>query len=145
MGVAKTVRYNGGSMIGRCLIFVLAACLPLVCQQTDAKAADIRKTIQALKASVAQFQDQIAVLEAQLASVSTTTSTGAPPAVREAHAIPANPTPIIPLQQPATRDVRSPEPPKLTETARSQCTAVTKRGTRCSRMAAAGKSTCWQH
>lgn len=30
-------------------------------------------------------------------------------------------------------------------TARGQCSAYTKKGYRCSRMAAAGSSTCWQH
>ncbi len=35
--------------------------------------------------------------------------------------------------------------PKLQDTARQQCAATTKRGTRCSRMAQPGRAYCWQH
>jgi hypothetical protein len=35
--------------------------------------------------------------------------------------------------------------PRLVDTERQQCAATTKKGTRCSRMAQAGRSYCWQH
>lgn len=55
---------------------------------------------------------------------------------------PARPTYVpraytAPAPAPATRTT--------TGTARGQCSAYTKKGYRCSRMAAAGSSTCWQH
>ena len=53
----------------------------------------------------------------------------------------------------ATIIARSPHPPdsaavrtQLDDTGtRQQCTATTKKGTRCSRLAAVGNSRCWQH
>jgi hypothetical protein len=39
----------------------------------------------------------------------------------------------------------SPSGPRLIKTQRQQCAATTKKGTRCSRMAEAGRLYCWQH
>lgn len=54
-----------------------------------------------------------------------------------------------PAAQPPVRTVM-PAPttttaPRIQNTARQQCAATTKKGARCSRMAAAGSAYCWQH
>ena len=126
-------------MIAKFLLLTLAACLPLFSAPDDTRAVDVRKTIQGLKSSIAQLQDQIAVLEMQLSSL-------------EANSINARDTntqspsaPIVSLSSPTEPSQTRLAPTKLKETERQQCTGVTQKGTRCSRMAAPGKTTCWQH
>ena len=129
------------------VVLLIAVCLPVVCAPDESKSAEIRKTIQGLKATVAQLQDQISVLEAQLASV----EKADPPREQSAiSAIPATARPLATTPAAVVSDssrARSTQPAavKLNDTARQQCSATTQRGTRCSRMAVAGKNTCWQH
>lgn len=58
---------------------------------------------------------------------------------------PTQPTP--PTPQPRATEPRpfSPSISSSSSTHRSQCAATTKKGYRCSRLAAAGSSYCWQH
>jgi hypothetical protein len=134
-------------MILRSIVVLIAVCLPVFGAPDRNKAAEIQKTIQGLKATVAQLQDQISVLEAQLASAEKADTP------REQPAVSTSSTMAMPLAVEATTAVpdstrgRTTQPAavKVNDTARQQCSATTQRGTRCSRMAAVGRSTCWQH
>ena len=108
----------------RLFTLLLAASLLVFSASNENQAPEIRRTVQGVKATVAQLQDQVIALESQLAS-------GAVPPVA---ATTERPNPQL-AQQAST----------VVESARPQCKETTKRGSRCSRMAAAGKSTCWQH
>jgi len=72
-----------------------------------------------------------------------TFETGAPPTVipppTRPAAAPTTPRPLI-----STAPKQTP-PPSATAPARQQCSATTQKGTRCSRLANAGSSYCWQH
>jgi hypothetical protein len=82
----------------------------------NSKAVQIRRIINDLKAAIAQLENQISGLEAQLGDAA----------------------------QPAAAATASSRP-GVNGKVRGRCAATTKRGTRCSRPAVAGKRTCWQH
>jgi outer membrane murein-binding lipoprotein Lpp len=82
----------------------------------NSKAAQVRRIINDLKATVAQLQNQINALESQLGDAAQAAAAATPSAR-----------------------------PRVSEKLRGRCAATTERGTRCSRPAVAGKRTCWQH
>ena len=67
---------------------------------------------------------------------------GKPAPIRSLVAPPARPAP--PTATAGTAPTSAPAP-RLMNTERQQCAATTKKGTRCSRMAQAGRAYCWQH
>ena len=127
-------------MISKCVFVLLAVCFPIVSAPEESRTADIRKTIQGMKASIGQLQDQIAVLELQLSSLDANGTNS-----RDANT--QNPSAaVVPiLSAPESNQSRPAPATKLNDTVRQQCTGITQTGKRCSRMAAAGKTTCWQH
>ncbi len=127
-------------MISKCLLVLLAVCFPIVSAPDESRTADIRKTIQGVKASIAQLQDQITVLESQLSLLE-----GRTPTVPDANTSKGSAL-VVTLLSPAESKVEPSGPTtKINDTARQQCTGITKKGSRCSRMAAPGQTTCWQH
>lgn len=118
----------------RLVTVLLVASMLLFSAPDENKAAKIRRTVQGLKATVAQLQDQIIVLESQFASGAEIPSA---PKVAAVPSVAATP------ERPSQRLVQ--QAPTVVESVRQQCAATTKRGARCSRMAATGKTTCWQH
>ena len=82
-------------MISKCLLVLLAVCFPIVSAPDESRTADIRKTIQGVKASIAQLQDQITVLESQLSLLE-----GRTPTVPDANTSKGSAL-VVPLLSPA--------------------------------------------
>lgn len=126
----------------RSVFLLLVLCLPFFGAPDNNKTAEVQKTIQGLKATVAQLHDQIFALEAQLGAAENANLTrhqsahdSNPDSSRAALAASGSTTSVGTSQQVV----------KSNGATRQQCTATTKRGTRCLRLASPGKSTCWQH
>lgn len=118
----------------RSFTLLLAGSMLVFSAPDENRAAESRQTVQSLKATIAQLQDQIITLESQLAPGAEIPSAPTLAAVPPVAATP---------ERPSRRLVQ--QAPTGVESARQQCAATTKRGARCSRTAATGKTTCWQH
>ena len=136
VGIGKacvTTRQGNFKMI-RLFTLLVGGSMLLFSAPGENKAAEVRRNVQGIKATVAQLQDQIIALESQLVSEAGVPAAAKVAVVAPVAATPEGPSPWL-VQQART----------VVESARQQCKATTKRGSRCSRMAAAEKATCWQH
>lgn len=104
--------------MNRLVIVLLSASLAGLCSPGQDKAEEIKQTVANLKAQVSALQARIAVLESELKGESPRPAQARTAVERTERAAPG---------------------------ARARCTAVTQKGTRCTRPAVARKRTCWQH
>ena len=105
--------------MNRLVIVLLSVSLAGLCSPGQEKAEEIKQTVVNLKAKVSALQAQIAVLEAELKQQSSSPGPG--------------------------RFAATERTEKAAPGARARCTAVTQKGTRCTRSAVARKRNCWQH
>jgi len=92
-------------------------------QNVEINRPDVLRKIQSLKRSLSDVQRQLQELEATVQGGVAATTASRPTEVPAASSGPSSPS----------------------DTARQQCAAITKKGTRCSRKASQGSAYCWQH
>lgn len=131
------------SVLAALLVAILA---PVANAQAD---AELLRKIHALKVAMAEMQAQLNEIE-KLAMARSVTATPSPAesqgnvAEPVPGSSPKHPRPFVPPPS-AWETTSGTRSTAIVETSRTQCTATTRKGTRCSRLAQPGRDRCWQH
>jgi hypothetical protein len=119
----------GTLRIALAAILALQIAAPARAQQSVGN-EEILRELRILKLAISDLQTRVERIEKQLSAAPRSSQL-------PASNIAPTPSAVAPAAMPSTTG--------LSGTARQQCAATTKKGTRCSRMAAVGAAYCWQH